>query len=697
MLLVSIIFFLVIGYLSFSYENGYKIIEKNKIVDVSQKSDSELTNKEIIEKLENTATNSNVDLIYQTQNILDNKTNIQYYMTNNLGTLDKYTNSSPECTEDCLNYPSIFNQTQIYPLTNVQKFSIQNIQLAVVGEEQDITNFIENTNDENMTTSINEDPIVKHRLINSKIVQLELLVIVMLEIVFIFFQMGNLKKNAIRKLDGYTFERTLKIEIIHFNKLLLKINIVVFSLITLFMLFKFNIYIEFSPKFLMLFVKLIIVINVLFFLSFNFVYLQASIKDLKNDIKGKKIIFLLNFFKIFFLIVMAISTVKLTKEIHNLNGKKNEYEEKKTLTEYSYVPIYSSNVTTAHEGFGSGEEEENIDDRLGQFYNDTVTELEGVLGSFDGGATAEGIKEGIVNDNYLEMFSIKDENHKRIKPTDISTDEVTLLIPVQYKNSDWIDEFISQEQETFCDKEVNKDCLVNIDVIFTEENSKYTNIDWMSRQGTQFLVDPLVEVITEGNKHIYEEHNYLGKMVSSPIAGESYIIKTDLENPNEVSKPYINDAKLGNVIRETPLLSNHILDQIITVKNSLIIDSFQMYITVAVLCIISYYLIQIYLNNNKKKLSIMQTHGFSKIKILRNQLIIILSSYIIATISLFILSQIDTFIILRGTIRIETINGLNIFSLCVLLLFLILEIILLMVSFNVQITKSLKKNIKGDK
>lgn len=694
LIVMALVFFFIVAFLNYSYYEGYAIIEKSEVVSI-KKNNNEETNKEYVEELQEVAKDNNVDLIYAQQSIENRINSLRYYVTDNLGTYSDYSHKTNE--DGSLMYPDIFSKSYIYDFSNTSNFSLDLAQFFVLGQSDDINNFIMDLENKSYEISQNEDGnLLLKPFLSFELKIMKTLLITIIIFTFLFYQISKSKKMMIRKLDGYAIKDTLSEDLVSFNKDLIGFIGIIFIFNLILFLPKIKGFIYYLPDLSIEILKYMCFYNFIFVITFLIIYFMVNIKELKNNFMGRKFYIFIYILKFGLILLLILFAVRVPSSISKYNNLKTEYLQLEKLYEYSYISTYVPGLVEDEKL--EIDMEETMDDKMKEFYYATKDDLEGVLGYFELGEEEDlGYITGVVNDTYLENNKVYDINGDVINPDNFPDDKITYLIPKQYKGNKDIMEQIEGRREGYCEVGVN--CF---NYVYIENGSQFKllnpdTIDMIkSTKSQDYIVDPIVSVISQDDIAQINQFGMYGDDMTAYISSQSYIVQTNFENPYEVVKPYIYETELENIIKETPLVSANKLDRIIVARNELIFFGISTILIFIALLISIYYLTRTHLKINNKKISLRVMNGESYNSIVKNNYIIMSIIYIIPFTMMAYLGSLKDVIILNGSYRLR---GFDVFTPFIVTLFIIIivtEILCIKVLFKNMIIKNMKGNINGD-
>lgn len=674
---IVLIFFSIIQFLSFNYYQGYAPLFDSTPISITQDNNNQILNSQYVELLETTAADNSIDLMYVNRSIENNRTKLDYFVTDN-------NNISSDLIHR-FDYPSIFNLATVNQFDEVEKYTLSNIQLYAVGRESNVNQFVSKlSNQVSDIHIIDTSYMVLIPFKNFDIILLTLLMYLVLFFVLLFLQISKSKQFIIKKLNGYSLRLSLIEDTISFNKFL--IGPLLICIILSLLLFKFDIsqYLNYFSTQIQFIIKYFILINLFFITTFIIIYYKSNIKDLKGRFFGKKFIVFINVIKIGLILLLVLSFGQLTDSLAKYKSSKSDYQQVSGTVDYSTLGVYTPNLYYDIDGGDLSPNDYSL--KMQQFYVSTVDSLEGILGYFtipENGDPAT----GVVNRRYLSENKVIDTNGNVIDPAVLNSDKLIYLVPEQYKEDPEVEQAIEARAELECGED---DCL---QIIFVADDIDYIQIGLMN-MGNK-ISDPVVRVLTQETEDDFDQFDIIINDIGAFISSGSYIVKTDKDNPYQVVAPYIQQAGLDNVIQEAPLLTNERLKRFIEKRNMLIISVLYVIIITIALLIGSYFIIKTDINSNSKQLSLRQINGESKNRILRTRFLKIILLYTVAIIVSILLPKLNESIFWGGSFRIDNINTFSVSEISLLLLLLVLELIEYKVIYKYDIIRNLSKNING--
>ncbi len=559
LIVICLIMFSVIFYLQTCYQYSYNPFVKNQNIILNKPKD--IDNQEFVETINRISKETNVFPLYLEQDITDGNYNTNTYYTNYQGSLpDKY--------------PELYNQSNKESFLKMTKFSLEQIQVALLSDSQSEVDFIkalEEAGIDYQYAEFNQEAF----LIGSNYL-LILMVIITCLVTITIYVMQEKKRYAILKMEGYKAKEIIRIEFLKFKKLIY-VTTIIYSLILIILLVKNDVnfvglYVE-NNLISITFLLTIILFNLL--LSYQ-VYENVSIYKIKNNIVSGKPSNLIVLFSIVLMIMMINNISVLIDTTNDYIQEIANYKKIQGVYEYSYIPVYSD--ISDYEA----EESSELDKVLLNFYFATVNDLNGVLINKNVG---EEYQKVTINQNYLKFSEIIDSQGQLI---DVSNYKQSYLNLVPISEKQIIDE--ASLDNVVLIKDDQK--LFNIDVR-TGKQGEITDYQYI----TLILADNLADF---GN--IDEE--LIANEIVVPMSSGNYYVKTNKDDPNAITKKYIEDVNADNYIRETPLIGNELLKNIIELKYKLLNYIVMSMINIILTLIIIKYSIQIFIINRKKKLSV---------------------------------------------------------------------------------------------
>ncbi len=696
-IIINLIIFSIIGFLTFSYYQGYSIIKEAQIIDIYQDPENEITNKQYIEILKTEASNSNIELIYMHKTIENNITNLNYYTTNNLNTYTDYTEKLTK--NNLMPYPSVFTQSTINLFDEIDKYTLSELQLYVVGDDEDIYQFTQEMNKNGYKCEqVISDQIylVPLKTFNMKMIIFLLLLVTFF--IFLFYQISKSKKMMLRKLNGYSLMDSIKEDLVKFNNFLFKILLLIIMLTIILFIGEITNYIYYLPFLLIFNIKFFLVVNLFYIITLLIIYNNISIKSLKNNISNKGFSLFIHLFKLGLLIILIITVSKLPKEFHNYVVTKDEYKQIEGTIDYSYLNTYTTTLVSDPQI----EEKisENMNDQMKNLYYLTVDDLEGILGyflipendddDFEDVPLQAKIPHGVINANYLSYNPIYDIDGNKINVDQLPDDKITYLVPQKYQSDQDVENYLMMNSQNYCDNQC-------INIIYVEDNSQYQLIsdDLIKLNDNQYIIDPIVSIVNQDSVEEINQFGAYGINFSAYISSHSYIVKTNQENPYDIVQPYMQEAGLEKTIIEAPLITSSKLNDFIYTKKVLV--STIMFISIALVGILisSYYLIKTTININSKKYSLSVMSGEKTNRIIKLEYLKLIITYTLLFIFGLYLETLSNQIILGGQVKLDQINVISNISIIIIAIIIVIEIILYLLIFNNDIIKQLNKNIKG--
>lgn len=554
LMLISVIFFLYSSY-NFSYSplEGENIIIKNV-----QNYPSDV----YISKITSLSEKYDVYPIYLERDVEQGEKSINAYYTNFDGKLPR-------------KYPGIYNTITINPFEKISKFSLEEIQVALIGKNERNIDYINALKDAGfqVETNVEFDNATFFKGFN-----ISMIVVLMLfnALVIILYVIQCKKKYSILKIEGFSGFEVIKLELKKYRlcTVVLVSGIIIEVLVSaLLWSGEFAIYLlEFQV------IPIIIYVMFICFTGWTatFYYKIINVMNVKNGVVNS--IFLIPLILLVILISFMLLSISdnFIDAIDGYGKSKKYYEEISELYEYSTVPIYTDIADAEYIG-----DSQSRDQALYKFYIETQNELNGtIISIFDYDEKHKAVN---INTNYLQFNKIYDENGKVLESADLGV--TAKLVPLKYKGK------------------VSGDNLVYI-----KDNQK---LKYMKNSSGEIKTISDYMYIDVANFSTLEEFSdypdiyALDNMIISPMTMQNYYIKTNKNNPNGVTKKYIEKAQADNYIRQTPLIGNEILINLIFLKNKIITYTIMVFNWIIMWLILMINMIRLYLTVNKKRYSLM--------------------------------------------------------------------------------------------
>lgn len=554
LMLISTMFFLYASY-NFSYSplNGENIIIKN-----AQNYPSDV----YINKLTSLSEKYDVYPLYIERDVEQGEKSINAYYTDYDGRLPS-------------EYPGIYNSTTRNTFDKIEKFSLEEIQVALLGESEQNIEYINALKDAGFQVETN----VKFNNITFfKGFNISMIVVLMLfnALAIILYVIQCKKKYSILKIEGFSEFEVVNLELKKYKIY----TIVLVSAIIIEVLVSAVLWSGDFALYLLRFQPITIIIYALFICFTRWVatfyYKIINVMNVKNGVVNS--IFVIPLILLVILISFMILNVvgEFMDAIDGYGESKKNYEEVSELYGYSTVPIYTDIADAAYIGDSTSR-----DEALYRFYIETQNELNGTIMSiFDYDEKHKAVN---INTNYLKFNKIYDENGKVLESNNFGV--TAKLVPLKYKGK------------------VNGD---NIIYIKDNQELKYIkNSSGEIKTINDYMYIDVANFSTLEELSDYPDIYALDNMIISPMTMQNYYIKTDKNNPNGVTKKYIEKAQADNYIRQTPLIGNDILINLIYLKNKIITYAIMVVAWIVMWLILIVNMIKLYLTVNKKRYSLM--------------------------------------------------------------------------------------------
>ncbi len=616
-------------YCSFKYERIPFINNNTIIVD----KESQLSSDEYIDIMSSASSEYNVFPIFLEVDIVSNNKNKNTYYTDYPGTLPS-------------NYPSFFSTSSTLPFSEIVKFNLNTIEIGLLGEEENFSSFIKYLEEKGLSVTISNYTSESYfrRYNYSAFIALFIFNVVYMYI----YILTKKKKYGILKLEGIKTKDVLYLELRELTSvtILYVISIIVFTLM---------LFIKYEPNFAIYFLKIqsyVTIVYVLFIILSLLIakdnYQKSSVLNIKNGIINQKrpIVLMVLVVCISFLF-LNVSTEFFNTVIH-YRKTSEKYEEVSNLYEYSTVPIYS-NISD----LDYNEKYSDVTTALYNFYFLTQEDLDGTLVSYS--AYEDGYIFN-VNTNYLSKQKIVDSKNNQLTSDNIPLG-ITKLVPESNRNE-------ASEPNSI--------------IIKDDQALKYIdNSSGKIKETKDYLFISVVNYPSMEQIPQSQNIDLLDNAIISPMSMENYYIKTNKEDPNSVSAPYIKQAGAENYIRQTPLVGNELLKSLITQQKKMVSYAILL-VTITIMEVV------LIINANlaiiltmRKKLSIyyLDKQGLPKM------LTSVMCGYVVVFFGLGMLSYLQT---------------TNMISIILTFMICILFLSSMIILYKKKIIKNISNNIKGD-
>lgn len=486
-------------------------------------------------------------------------------------------------------YPDLFSTSKIKPFEDIDKFNLNTIQVGLLGNKQNFDQFIEALQSNGL--SITESNFLVESYFRSYNLE-ALLTLFIFNVVFMYIYVLTMKKKyAILKLEGYCAKDTNGMTVKQFKKIsIVYASITVLITIALGILYELEFVVYFlKAEYLVLILYLLFIIVSMGIVNRQFK--KTDIYNMKNNIVNPRQPAILMVICLANTILFINVSVELVQSFNYYKNTSKKYAEVSTIYEYSTVPVYT-NISDAN----YSEDVNTVSKALFNFYFSTQKDLNGTLVKYNDQFENKSFD---VNQNYLKKQEVLDVNGKRLTGETLPKGR-SLLIP-----------------ESQVD---NPDNQIEVNKIIIKDGQELKYLDNYSgeiKASSDYVSIAIANYnsyseIPKGDEETLTENITITDMMSG-----QYYIKTNRDDPNAVTEPYVNAAGADNYIRQTPLIGNELLRTVIFQRKKLVAYAILSITTVIMEIIILLNVNKALLLTSRKKLSIYYLNTKRKPKLLK--------------------------------------------------------------------------------
>lgn len=578
-LLIIILLSVMTVQFSISFPNN--ILLGYDLVSIQKKENQ--ANNDFLESLVNVATQNDVEIVSKTSSSKNNQQLITYY--SNL-------------TNIKTTYPPIFSRSKVDDFKKLEIYNLDERQYFLkAAVPENIDTFIKQLEQEGYIIT-KYPPIQKSFQSQIQLVLIFLIILVTDVLVLYLYISTARKKDAIRILNGKTYNQVLLLNIVDILLLNLKIFLILLIVLTIYLVsiqgFTFMIYGYYLTAFLIL-----LLLNIMV----TYIYANKSNLDiigvLKNQVLSTKSYQVAFKLKLLVTIVLGISAISISQNITYISQKQDAVAEYEKFSDVYITQGYSDQIIT-EEGQESIDDD-NIEQINTNWYNSSVEKFNGVISNYyhDDGL--------IVNVNYFDFFDIYKEDGTLLVESDFNEEILTYLVPVSQKD----------DYEVFFDYEAD------YDIIFIKDDQEFMSLD----------LEELQEPIKISNEVVQVFPNKLPPdiltNITAAISAGNYFLTIPGDDPYNTILPLLNQTKASNFYNSVEHITIEYEEQLFTLTIELIL----MLVLTAILCF-SYGYFSIFTTINYFKIN----NKYIAIKFLNGQ----------STISIFKPLYVTNFIILFG-------------------------------------------------
>lgn len=561
------------------------------------------------------AYNSNPELFYK---------NLLLKKGSRLTNQDKNTYISSNPKDDCLDSFYLMdneNILRIYPFEAVDKESLQGVYfISGVKDEVQFETIKASMVKEGIV--LNETSATPDSNFNMSLISYIplLLLVVVLSIVYYFLL--SYKEISILKLFGYSKKDIQKYKKSSINKQ----NLILFFVVYLIAIILH--FVVFKQMDLRLYGFLFVFFMVLFVLLGLFLtissYLITSI-DLLDSLKNKKPFKLLSIINLLsksaFCLIILVTAVGTKVNIDNANIENYNMKEWREAINYSYTVFQSSPTTENGNMYEIGLKCQELYKLLedkgsilvkpnGYYMVDEVQKAE--IDKISEKYISEYME---INQNYLDKYSVYDNEGKKISLDDIDPEDIWILVPEKYIDQmDQLKESYTQnyQQLRYYDQNLYNETqgiapveeVPNVNFMLIKNGQKFFTYDPNIKENNNYVTDPILVITTANNRGTDAYFSFL--------SGGNLI--TEISNPEEPFmelEPVITEAGLEQYITSTPTVFSRV-DQ----KQYELEQQIQRNILILIISFISYLIISIfvaanYIESNKQNNFVYKLFGYS--------------------------------------------------------------------------------------
>lgn len=686
LLFLVILSFQEITYYSYNCDDFNYIDMQRVKIEKTKKED----NNTFIDNIEKIAKENGCDIAFYSMDTSDNRINNIIYKTNNT---DNFYNIAVEggtqklAKNECLStkdeYMS-YNCRKIYGLWRSKDYTILNFEEIHNKNLSSPVFFVPNEFVEVFVDDLTQsgyNATIMAEMFDMELNYTEYFMVVtipftiMLICIVLYFLLNG-KAVMLKKLEGYSSSDIRSEEWRKNLAVFILIYAAVMLVLCIFMLtFSLGVFLDFlSFSFKRLLLALIIPV-IIFVMSSFIISLQNNKDYIKGKTNNKIILAATLILKAVFVCLILRS---LTVTCVYINQSYNTYEGL-SIVENKIQGYASMNFN----GLGMDvETEDGYNSTMSmcrKLYDSTVNKFNGVIlddDSFDidisnGGITAKagdlgaGNNSITVNSNYLKFNPLYKPNGELITEKDLDYNKFNFLVSDKegYYSEDTIRDLVFMD--IFDESKFNIVYYKADQKIFTLENF---NIAF----GGCMIDNPIIKIF-DPDKDEYDD-------LLVYMAG-NYFLKTETDNPYQEILPYIQDARLDNIILSTPLVSSGFSEEINFIYSEIISNSINAILYLLGIIILSIFSIKYYFILFKNNIAVKKLGGYGTFAIHK-----LFFGFITAT-SLVALWY--------GIFMCDYINSLNDIYLWLLIAFYIIEIIGFYIFSKTLTRKNILETLKG--
>ncbi len=658
-IMISIIILFIVELSFFNYNTYFDYKITSNTTPVSIKSTKDVDKKILKKELIKDSEKANVGIVVKEDVHKTNKNIRQYYATNNLlkGNFslslsnDEYLSnekSNDAKQKDILKVPNLFNNYKIYSFNNIDENKVLDYEYLLFGDYNQLMEYKRYLEEDN----IQAESVIKFNAKTNYNLKRFFYLLCMLIFLIMLYASNSQKEYMIYRLNGYSFRKMLYLEFKKIIKVLFKIELIAYVILTaLTLLYNYRIVLGY----LYYFSKYMLIVNIIIILIYMIIIAiyskNVNIKNIKNKNKNFLILWMSIVLKLIILIVIIFNIVTI---IPNLNKSielcKNINYSSKTIN--NYVGLNHNRLGIAR----NDDIEKQFNKASNDFYKLTNQKNNGVLVNSNNYESISNEKNTC--QTYNECSITINENYLNINPVNFTKGSIdksknNVLIPNNTKNiNKKIDEVVTHYKY-----DINKN---DINVILYDKNTKFYLFNQYS---PMYLKDIPVILLKEGSQ--------VEKYVIENAIGSYYFIRDGSKKEDTEIKEALQKTKLEKFVHSTPKKTEKL-----QVEKQRVAHEMKNQMSIIIVHLLFYYIVikfslSVYIDINLKNNIIKKLHGYSNIKIIKEYVYIIIFQYAI----IFIF--------------------LNIYERVVLLLLLFSDMVIIFIKMN-KILSVKATELKGD-
>lgn len=499
------------------------------------------------------------------------------------------------------------------------------------------------TSSVNAQNNISDDNDIKNNLLYLGYFGLVLCLCILTAVAFLYFVIFRFKEIAIRKMFGYRNKDIIRDLFLLDCFPMIIIAFLVSVIITIIYLWNFNSLARFF-YFIRFWMIFLIVTAVVFLVLFTVVSQIIRFAKSTAVLKNSKPVHLIK--RVNYVVKAIFSILAVSMFIISFQDLSTIIKQNSNLSKWNQTKYYATIGFTVDDSI--------MDDYVSEYnFNTKIQKLCSLLNNngamlfspssyysanakeksqYDQFPTYSPYKESVcINNNYLKLNPIYNLDGNRVEINNEDTDNMTILVPVKYKNYSQIIKKLYQDYSTIqyygprdhyaklTGENINYDptdkqqilahhSYLELQVIYVKNNQSYFSYDPnVSKKTNNAIIDPIAMIINNNNGDIHDYPAYLSR-------GEIRARVANYYNPSQSVNKQIVSAGLQNNIVQITSLYDTVGQYMYNTITHIVIEILVMTVSFCIVALIIFFSTLNYLEEEKSINAVKRIHGYSFFK-----------------------------------------------------------------------------------